>query len=123
MGGRGLHTNITLHPSELDELPILILLLVQLNHDLDVASNAAYTLEALARPASFRPCNLINLWRFWHPIRQVAESSKTLEEVLAVAWEERWFRDGLIESTRLCGVGSREFEIGLGHPRDGSCAG
>lgn len=117
------HTNITLHPGKLDELPILILLLVQLDHDLDVAGDAAHALKALARPAALRPCNLVDLWRLRHPIRQVTEGSKTLKEVLAVAGEEGWFRDWLIGSTRLGRVGSRKLKVGLGHPRDSSCAG
>ena len=118
-----MHTYVTLHRGELDQFPILVLLLVQLDHDLDVASDATHALEALARPAAFRPCNLVDLWRLRHPIRQVAEGSKTLEEVLAVAREERWFRDGLISSASLERVGSRELKVGLGHPRDSSGAG
>lgn len=123
IGGRGVHTNVALHPSELDQFPILVLLLVQLDHDLDVASDAAHALEALACPTAFRPCNLVDLWRFRHPIRQVAECSKALEEVLAVAREEGRFRDRLISSANLGRVGSRELKVGLGHPRDSSGAG
>lgn len=93
-----MHTDVTLHSGELDQLPILILLLVQLDHDLDTASDTSDALEALARPAAFRPRNLVDLWRLRHPICQVAEGSETLEEVLAVAGEKGWFRDGLISS-------------------------